>query len=128
MLRWSAGRAGFGLISRTVVVLGRNAHASLFEEQVPSAAASLEAGSKADAAWWGTMEIDLGEGATLDVAGEQDFGPGTAAFVTRQARVGKDATINWAIASVGARVYRSRIENLLDRPRRDGQPGGDRLR
>jgi Fe-S cluster assembly scaffold protein SufB len=113
VLRWSAGAAGFGLVSRTVVVLGRNAHASLFEEQVPSAGASLEAGSKADAAWWGTMEIDLGDGATLDVAGEQDFGPGTAAFVTRQARVGNDATINWAIASVGARLYRSRIENLL---------------
>jgi Fe-S cluster assembly protein SufB len=113
VLRWSAGAVGFGLISRTVIVLGRDAHASLFEEQVPSAAASPEAGSKADAAWWGTMEIELGDGATLDVAGEQDFGPGTAAFVTRQARVGRDATINWAIASVGARLYRSRIENLL---------------
>jgi Fe-S cluster assembly scaffold protein SufB len=113
VLRWSAGAAGFGLISRTIVLLGRDAHASLFEEQIASRQALPEVGSKADALWWGTMEIDLAEGATLDVAGEQDFGPGTAAFVSRQARVDRDATINWAIASVGARLHRSRIENLL---------------
>ena len=34
-------RPGFGLISRTIISLGRNAHASIFEEQVASAAASL---------------------------------------------------------------------------------------
>lgn len=113
VLRWSHGAPGFGLISRTIVTLGRNAHATLFEEQLPSALASREGGARADAIWWGSTEIDLGDGATLDFACEQDFGPGTAAFVSRQARVGKDATINWAVASVGSRLHRSRIENLL---------------
>jgi Fe-S cluster assembly scaffold protein SufB len=114
VLRWSAGAAGFGLISRTIVRLGRDAHATLFEEQLASAGASADAGAKADSLWWGTTEIDLAEGATLDFAGEQDLGPGTATFVSRQARVGRDATINWAIASVGSRLHRSRIENLLE--------------
>jgi Fe-S cluster assembly scaffold protein SufB len=113
VLRWSSGAPGFGLISRTIVSLGRGAHASLFEEQLTSAAATREVGSKADALWWGTTEVSLAEGATLNVAGEQDFGPGTATFVTRHARVGTDASIDWAIASVGGRLQRSRIENLL---------------
>jgi len=114
VLRWSQGASGFGLISRTIVRLGRHCRATLFEEQVASREATAEAGSKADSTWWGTTEIDLAEGAYLRVAGEQDFGPGTAAFVTRQAIVGRDATIDWAIASVGSRLHRSRIENLLE--------------
>jgi Fe-S cluster assembly scaffold protein SufB len=114
VLRWSAGSPSFGLISRTIVSMGRDAHATLFEEQLPSAGAAPGAGAKADSLWWGTTEVHLADGATLDFAGEQDFGPGTAAFVSRQARVGRDATINWAIASVGSRLHRSRIENLLE--------------
>jgi Fe-S cluster assembly scaffold protein SufB len=114
VLRWSAGAPGFGLISRTVISLGANAHASIYEEQVASAEATPEAGARADSIWWGTTEIDLADGATLDFAGEQDFGPATAAFASRQSRVGKDATINWAVASVGSRLHRSRIENLLE--------------
>ena len=34
--------------------------------------------------------------------------------MTRQARLGADATIRWANASVGGRLQRSRIDNLLD--------------
>ncbi len=114
VLRWSQGASGFGLISRTVVKLGINAHATVYEEQVASSAATSQTTARADSIWWGTTEIDLGDGATLDFAGEQDFGPSTAAFVSRQARLGKDATIKWAIASVGSRLHRSRIENLLE--------------
>ncbi len=56
----------------------------------------------------------MADGATLDFAGEQDFGPGTATFVSRQSRVGADATIHWAVANLGGRFQRSRIENLLE--------------
>jgi Fe-S cluster assembly scaffold protein SufB len=113
VLRWSAGAPGFGLISRTIITLGANAHASVYEEQDASAAATPEASTRADSLWWGTTEVDLGDGATLDFSAEQDFGASTAAFVARQARVGKDATINWSVANVGSRLYRSRLENLL---------------
>lgn len=114
VLRWSAGAPGYGLIGRTVISLGRNAHASVFEEQLASAEASHAEGARADSMWWGTTEITLADGATLHFAGEQDFGPATATFVTRQARVGKNATVHWAVASVGSRLHRSRIENLLE--------------
>ncbi len=114
VLRWSAGAAGFGLISRTIVTLGANAHASVYEEQIASDEATVEASTRADSIWWGTTEVHVGDGATLDFSAEQDFGLSTAAFVTRQSKVGKDATINWAVASVGSRLYRSRLENLLE--------------
>ena len=114
VLRWSAGAPGFGLINRTIITLGKGAHASVYEEQVGSSSAAPEAGARADSIWWGTTEIDLADGATLDFAGEQDFGPGTATFATRQSRVGGDATLHWALANVGGRFLRSRIENLLE--------------
>ena len=114
VLRWSAGAPGFGLISRTLVSVGTNAHASIYEEQVASAEATTEAGARADSIWWGTTEVVIGDGGSLDFSAEQDFGLSTAAFVTRQSKVGKDATINWAVASVGSRLYRSRLENLLE--------------
>jgi Fe-S cluster assembly scaffold protein SufB len=114
VLRWSAGTDGRALISRTIIHLGADAHVRVLEEQVAVADAAAEAGDKASSLWWGTTEIDLGRGSTLDFTGEQDFGPATAAFVTRQARVGEDASVNWAIASVGSRIHRSRIENLLE--------------
>ena len=114
VLRWSAGAAGFGLISRTVITLGHDAHASVYEEQVASSAATPAAGARADSIWWGTTEVSVGDRATLTFSAEQDFGPATAAFVARQAKVGAGATINWAVACVGSRLYRSRLENLLE--------------
>ena len=113
VIRWSHGAAGFGIVSRSVITLGENAHATVFEEQLASSGASDVVEAKADSIWWGTTEIAIADGATLDFAGEQDFGPATVAFVTRQASVGQEATINWAVASVGGRLHRSRIENLL---------------
>jgi Fe-S cluster assembly protein SufB len=114
VLRWSHGRPGAGLIGRTVLTLGRGAHARVFEELIGGPDDDEIVGKQATSLWWGTSEIDLADGATLDFAGEQDFGPATAAFVTRQARLGADAAISWANASVGARFQRSRIENLLE--------------
>jgi len=114
VLRWSQVTQGHGLISRTLVSLGEGAHATIVEEQVGHARDAALGATQASSIWWGTTEVTLADGATLDFAGEQNFGPATAAFVTRQARVGADATINWAIASVGSRFHRSRIDNLLE--------------
>jgi Fe-S cluster assembly protein SufB len=114
VLRWSHGRAGGAFIGRTVLSIGRDAHVRVFEEQHATDDADETVAPKATSLWWGTSEIHLADGATLDFGGEQDFGPATAAFVTRQARLGADAAISWATASVGGRLHRSRIENLLD--------------
>lgn len=110
VLRWDLGTAGRGVVSRTVVSVGRGARASLLE--VMGDADATEAGH-AQSLWWGTSEVVLGEGASLSVASEQDFDPSTIAIVNRQSRIGDDATLELALASVGARFHKSRIDNLL---------------
>ena len=42
VIRWSVGVGGRGLITRTLIDLARNAHATILEEQVPSTQASVE--------------------------------------------------------------------------------------
>jgi Fe-S cluster assembly scaffold protein SufB len=108
VLRWGSAAAGRGVVGRTVISLGDGARASVLEEQLPGGA-----DSGAQDLWWGTMEVTLGAGAALDVAGQQDFGQQTVAFVTRQAQLERDSTLRWALASVGAALYRSRIDNRL---------------
>ena len=63
--------------------------------------------------WWNTTELLIGAGATLDVAGLQDFDQDTIAVISRFATMGEDAHLQWALASVGAQLHRSRIDNLL---------------
>jgi len=114
VLRWSVGAPGRALVSRTVVSLGAGARAGLLEELEAVDGAGTTADPEApQSQWWGTMEVALGDGATLDVAGEQDLGPRTASFVTRQATVGDDAILRWALAQVGGLFAKSRIDNHL---------------
>ncbi|HET7676440.1 MAG TPA: SufD family Fe-S cluster assembly protein [Candidatus Limnocylindrales bacterium] len=108
VLRWSVGAAGRGLFARTLVSLGRDAHARILEEQAEAAPAD-----GAQRLYAGTTEVRLGDGATLDLAAEQDFGPGTVSFLNRAASVGRDATLRWALASVGGDLVKSRIDNDL---------------
>jgi len=111
VIRWSAGEPGRGLVSRSVVSLAENAQAKILEEQVDS-----EAHDKADekqSLWWGTSELHLGRGAQLSFSGQQDFGQNTLAIVNRHATLEQDAQLRWALASVGAALHKSRIDNRL---------------
>jgi len=108
VVRWSVGRPGRGLISRTVVHVGEDAHIRLLEEQVES---FREEGPQS--LWWGTTEVALDDRATLDVAGQQDLGPSTLAFVNRQAILEREAGLRWAMASIGGAYQKSRIDNQL---------------
>ncbi len=110
VVRWAQGEPGRGLVSRTVVSLGRDAHARVLEEQV--AAHGVSAGA-AQSLWMGTTEVVLGPGATLDVSGNEDFAVNTAAFVTRHATVGEGAGLTWALAVVGGAFVKTRTENDL---------------
>ncbi|HUG47527.1 MAG TPA: SufD family Fe-S cluster assembly protein [Candidatus Limnocylindria bacterium] len=109
VLRWSVGKPGRGLVARSVLSLGENARASALEEQVP-AVGGAQAGQSL---WWGTSEVLLGDGAQLSFAAQQDFGPDTLMFVNRQATLGRDARLQWALASVGGQLQKSRIDNRL---------------
>jgi len=108
VVRWGAGEAGKGLISRTVISLGENAQVKLLEEQV-----ATSGDADGQSLWCGTSEVSLGQGAQLSFAGQQDFGPRTLSFVNRHATLGQDAQLNWALASVGAELHKSRIDNRL---------------
>ena len=62
----------------------------------------------------GTTEIDLADGAVLRFASHPGPPGGTIALQQRTARIGAGATLRFAIAQLGGRVVRSRIDNRLE--------------
>ncbi len=108
VVRWGAGRAGRGLVSRTLVVLDEGATATVLEEQD-----ATDLAAAGQSLWWGTLEVRLAPGARLDVAGLQDFGQSTVMFVNRHATLEEGSSLRWALASVGAQLQKSRIDNVL---------------
>jgi Fe-S cluster assembly scaffold protein SufB len=112
VLRWVAGAPGSAVLSRTVISLGEEAQASVVEEQVCT---DCQAGdAAAQSLFAGTTEVRLGRGSSLDFAGLQDFDLGHIAFQHRSAVVGEGATLRWALAQLGSRIIRSRIDNRLE--------------
>ncbi len=111
VVRWHAGRDGTASIGRTFVVLGEGASARILEEHLPDDPAADPGTTQR--LWWDTLEVILGDGAALEVAALQDFDPDVIAFVNRHATLGQDAQLHWALASLGAQLHRSRIDNRL---------------
>lgn len=111
VIRWAVGAADRALVTRTLVRLGDGASASVVEELVASEAAASSAGRQAFFA--GTTEATLGVGASLQVASLQELGDDTVAFQHRHASIGEGATMQWALAQLGGRLVRSRVENRL---------------
>ncbi len=115
VVRWGAGEPGRALITRTIVELGEGAAASLVEELVPSAPepAPTDGETGSQALFTGTLEIHLGAGADLAVASIQEFGPRVVAFQHRDAVIGEAASLRWALAQLGGRLVRARVDNRL---------------
>ena len=116
VLRWPSAAPGRALITRTVVTLGEGASAKLVEELVPCGPAigCAEGEGVPQGFFHGTTEVVLAEGATLEMASIQEFGPGQVVFQHRHASIGDDATLHWALAQLGGRVVRSRVDNRLE--------------
>ena len=112
VLRWAMGAPSTALLSRTILSIGDNAEVSVVEEQVASSTAA--AAGDAQSFFAGTTEVQLGAGSTLSFAGLQDFAIGQVAFQHRSAVVGQGAAVRWALAQLGCRVIRSRIDNTLE--------------
>ncbi len=111
VVRWQTGAPGRALLTRTILDLGEGAFASVVEELEPSAGATGLAGPQALFA--GSLEVHLAAGSTLEVASIQNLATGTVAFQHRQAEIGEGATLRWALAQLGGRLVRSRIDNRL---------------
>jgi Fe-S cluster assembly scaffold protein SufB len=112
VIRWAVGAADRGLVTRSLVRLGDGATASIVEELVASDARAATPGG-GQAFFAGTMEVMLGAEASLQVASLQELGEDTVAFQQRHATVGEGATLQWALAQLGGRLVRSRVENRL---------------
>ena len=110
IVRWAVGAPDRALLTRTIVVLGDGAEAVIVEELVPSGVG----GDDRQSLLTGTMEVTLGARATLAVAGLQELGPGTVAIQHRVSRIGEGAQLHWALAQLGGRLVRSRIDNRLE--------------
>ncbi len=109
VLRWAVGAPGRALHARSIVVLGDGADASLVEEIVPSAAA-VPGGQ---GLFTSTTEIRLGAHARLAMASLQESGPDQIVFQQRHASLGEAADLRWALAQLGGRLVRSRVDNVL---------------
>ena len=111
VVRWSTGRAGSGVIGRTIVRLGDGASASIVEELVPSSDDVL--GETDQSFFAGTMEVTLGANAALQVASLQELPATVVAIQHRSATIGEATTLQWALAQLGGRLVRSRVDNRL---------------
>ncbi|MEW5990533.1 MAG: SufD family Fe-S cluster assembly protein [Chloroflexota bacterium] len=116
LVRWASGNPGRALVTRTLVRLGAGADISLVEEQVPSGADvdCAEGEIVPQGFFHGTTEVVLGTDARLAVAAIQDLGPRQVVFQHRTARVGEGASLHWALAQLGSRLVRSRVDNRLE--------------
>jgi Fe-S cluster assembly scaffold protein SufB len=111
LLKWRIGVAGGAILARTILDLGEGATASVVEELEPSDEATDRTG--AQALFTGSLEVHLAARASLDVASIQNLATGTVAFQHRQAEIGEGATLRWALAQLGGRLVRSRVDNRL---------------
>jgi ABC-type transport system involved in Fe-S cluster assembly, permease component len=116
LLRWAAGVPAVATVGRTFIRLGAGARASVVEELVPTGPdIDCAAGETVPQAFLaGTTEVTLGAGASLSVASIQDLGPRTVTFQHRTARIGEGASLQWALAQLGSRLTRSRVDNRLE--------------
>jgi Fe-S cluster assembly scaffold protein SufB len=112
VIRWSIGRPGMALLSRAVISVGEDAEVSVLEEQVASGGEQSDGLEQSFFA--GTSEVRVGAGSNLSFAGLQDLPLRQIAFQHRSAVVERGATLRWALAQLGSRVVRSRIDNRLE--------------
>ncbi len=116
LIRWKSSRPERALITRTLVSLGDGANASLVEEMEPSAPpVACAAGEEVpQGLFHGTTEVTLGRDAHLAVASIQDLPTSQVAFGHRHATIGEGATLRWALAQLGSKLVRSRVDNRLE--------------
>jgi Fe-S cluster assembly scaffold protein SufB len=121
VLRRAVGHPGRALLTRTILELGSGSSATVLEELVPAGPEieCAEGESVPQALFTASTEIHLGPGASLDLTSLQELGPRTVAFQHRTASIGEDARLLLALAQLGGRLVRSRLDNRLIGDRSD---------
>jgi Fe-S cluster assembly scaffold protein SufB len=108
VVRWIVGEPRTQ-IARTVIILGDGAEAQVVEELVVGG--DVVPGGQALLSL--TTEVRLGVGAKLAMSSLQETGPDQVVFQQRTARIGEGADLRWALAQLGGRIVRSRVDNVL---------------
>jgi Fe-S cluster assembly scaffold protein SufB len=112
VIRWVVGAPDRAVLSRTLIALGDGAEVGLLEELVgPDGVTGAPVGQSYLA---GTLEVTLGRDARLEVASLQELPGSVVAFQHRDAVIGEGATLHWALAQLGSRLVRSRVDNRLE--------------
>jgi Fe-S cluster assembly protein SufD len=114
VIRWATGAPGRAVIGRTLIALGNGAKASVLEELVGTDSAAASGTEAPQSFCAGTLEVHLGRDASLEVASIQELPETTIAFQHRNAVIGEGATLRWALAQLGSRLVRSRVDNRLE--------------
>ncbi len=108
VIRWTFGGAT-ALLSRTFIDLAEDTEAHIVEEIRPA-----DDGEPGVGLLTGTTEVRLGPGSTLQFASLQELSETQVAFQHRTASIGRDARLHWALAQLGSRLVRSRVDNRLE--------------
>ena len=115
LIRWVTGRPGRAVVGRTFIVLGEGSNVRVLEELVGrDDATRFDATDAPQSFLAGTLEVHLGRDAHLEVASLQELPETTIAFQHRNAVIGEGATLHWALAQLGSRLVRSRVDNRLE--------------
>ena len=116
LVRWRSSRPERALITRTLVKLGDGASVSLVEELEPSAPPiECAAGEEVpQGLFHGTTEVTLGSDAHLAVASIQDLRTSQVSFAHRHSTIGAGSSLRWALAQLGSKLVRSRVDNRLE--------------
>jgi len=116
LVRWLLGRPGSAVVTRTLIEVGEDAEAHVIEEleAYRPAVACAEGEEVPQAFFSGTSEVRLAAGAQLSMGSLQNFSIDEVAFIHRHASIGPAAGLHWALAQLGGRLVRSRVDNRLE--------------
>ena len=107
VVRWRLAGA-VALPTRTLVDVGNDAEVKIVEELVADGPAGVVG------LLTGTAEVRLGDGSNLSFSSLQDLSDAQIAFQHRTAAIGSNAHLHWALAQLGSRLVRSRVDNRLE--------------
>jgi Fe-S cluster assembly scaffold protein SufB len=113
IVRWAVGATGRALLTRTLVHVGAGADASIVEEFVEGPEGVGMGADAGQSFLAGTTELVLDAGADLRVASLQELPGYVVAFQHRRSDIGEGASLHWALAQLGGRLVRSRVDNRL---------------
>jgi Fe-S cluster assembly protein SufD len=111
-ITYDAGNAA--IFPYTLVVLERGAQATVIERVTGAAGAFV----------CGITEIVTAENAHVTYASEQTLPDDARIFMTRAAKPGKDATVVWSVADIGAQLAVGSVDVIVDNPGIDAQING----